>query len=60
MFLPGGWVRTGDEVVFRRNAENPETLDAFIVDRLKELIKTNGFQVAPGALLLIAVYSLPP
>ncbi|KAG9005382.1 hypothetical protein FRB95_004687 [Tulasnella sp. JGI-2019a] len=39
-----GWVRTGDEVLFRENG------DMFIIDRLKELIKCRGFQVAPAEL----------
>ncbi|KAG8960122.1 hypothetical protein FRC05_007047 [Tulasnella sp. 425] len=39
-----GWVRTGDEVYFHENG------DLFIVDRLKELIKCRGFQVAPAEL----------
>lgn len=39
-----GWVRTGDEVYFHENG------DMFIVDRLKELIKCRGFQVAPAEL----------
>ncbi|CAM1511860.1 Fc.00g093730.m01.CDS01 [Cosmosporella sp. VM-42] len=44
-----GWLRTGDEVELRLH---PETKDAhlFIVDRVKELIKVNGFQVAPAEL----------
>ncbi|KAH9927929.1 amp dependent CoA ligase [Epithele typhae] len=39
-----GWVRTGDEVYFNANKE------IFIVDRIKELIKVRGFQVAPAEL----------
>ncbi|KAF8634286.1 hypothetical protein AX17_004241 [Amanita inopinata Kibby_2008] len=39
-----GWIRTGDEVVFYPNG------DLFIVDRIKELIKVKGFQVAPAEL----------
>ncbi|KAG8949718.1 hypothetical protein FRC04_008258 [Tulasnella sp. 424] len=39
-----GWIRTGDEVYFHENG------DMFIVDRLKELIKCRGFQVAPAEL----------
>ncbi|KAJ7492378.1 phenylacetyl-CoA ligase [Mycena latifolia] len=38
-----GWVRTGDEVVIRNS-------EIFIVDRLKEIIKVKGFQVAPAEL----------
>ncbi|SPO37219.1 related to phenylacetyl-CoA ligase [Pseudozyma flocculosa] len=44
MFLPDGWIRTGDEVVINRQG------DVTIVDRLKELIKVKGFQVAPAEL----------
>lgn len=43
-FLEDGWVRTGDEVEF--DAEG----NIYVVDRLKELIKVNGFQVAPAEL----------
>ncbi|KIJ39426.1 hypothetical protein M422DRAFT_210302 [Sphaerobolus stellatus SS14] len=39
-----GWVRTGDEVLVRRNG------DIFVVDRLKEIFKVRGFQVAPAEL----------
>ncbi|KZP11091.1 phenylacetyl-CoA ligase [Athelia psychrophila] len=39
-----GWVRTGDEV--RVDAQG----ELWIVDRLKELIKVRGFQVAPSEL----------
>ncbi|EUC61072.1 acetyl-CoA synthetase-like protein [Rhizoctonia solani AG-3 Rhs1AP] len=39
-----GWVYTGDEVIINRAG------DVFIVDRLKELIKVRGFQVAPAEL----------
>ncbi|TFY79307.1 hypothetical protein EWM64_g4705 [Hericium alpestre] len=39
-----GWVRTGDEVIIDENGE------VFIVDRLKELLKVRGFQVAPAEL----------
>ena len=37
-----GWVRTGDEVTINENME------IFIVDRLKEMLKVRGFQVAPA------------
>lgn len=37
-----GWVRTGDEVTINKNME------IFIVDRLKEMLKVRGFQVAPA------------
>ncbi|KAM5537518.1 hypothetical protein V8D89_008845 [Ganoderma adspersum] len=39
-----GWLRTGDEVKF--DAEG----NIFIVDRIKELIKVKGLQVAPSEL----------
>ncbi|KAG8700788.1 hypothetical protein FRC09_005752 [Ceratobasidium sp. 395] len=39
-----GWVHTGDEVIINKAG------DLFIVDRLKELIKVRGFQVAPAEL----------
>ncbi|KAJ3514400.1 hypothetical protein NLJ89_g2401 [Agrocybe chaxingu] len=38
-----GWVRTGDEVIIRDN-------EIFVVDRLKEIMKVRGFQVAPAEL----------
>lgn len=44
MFLQDGWVRTGD--IGRVDEDG----FLFIVDRLKELIKYKGFQVAPAAL----------
>ena len=43
-----GWLRTGDEAVFRKS---PKGFDhVFIVDRIKELIKVKGLQVAPAEL----------
>lgn len=39
-----GWFRTGDEVVIHANG------DIFITDRIKELIKVKGHQVAPAEL----------
>ncbi|OCH88436.1 phenylacetyl-CoA ligase [Obba rivulosa] len=39
-----GWVHTGDEVFINEEAE------IFVVDRIKELIKVKGFQVAPAEL----------
>jgi acyl-CoA synthetase (AMP-forming)/AMP-acid ligase II len=39
-----GWLRTGDLVVVDEEGQ------VFIVDRLKELIKVNAFQVAPAEL----------
>jgi len=43
-FVDNGWVRTGDEVMIDKNNE------MFIVDRLKEIMKVRGFQVAPAEL----------
>ncbi|KAF8315906.1 phenylacetyl-CoA ligase [Clavulina sp. PMI_390] len=43
-FLPGGWVRTGDQVRIAPNG------DVFVVDRLKEVLKVKGNQVAPAEL----------
>jgi acyl-CoA synthetase (AMP-forming)/AMP-acid ligase II len=39
-----GWLRTGDLVVIDEEGQ------VFVVDRLKELIKVNAFQVAPAEL----------
>ncbi|EGO23638.1 hypothetical protein SERLADRAFT_416040 [Serpula lacrymans var. lacrymans S7.9] len=39
-----GWLRTGDEVIINDKG------DVFIVDRLKEILKVRGFQVAPAEL----------
>lgn len=39
-----GWLYTGDEVIIREDKE------VFIVDRLKEIMKVRGFQVAPAEL----------
>ncbi|KAI0698949.1 acetyl-CoA synthetase-like protein [Cerioporus squamosus] len=39
-----GWIRTGDEIVINERNE------VFVVDRIKELIKVRGFQVAPSEL----------
>ncbi|KIY63031.1 phenylacetyl-CoA ligase [Cylindrobasidium torrendii FP15055 ss-10] len=38
-----GWLRTGDEVIVKDG-------DFFVVDRLKEMFKVRGFQVAPAEL----------
>ena len=43
-----GWLRTGDEAVVRVSPGGKEHF--FIVDRLKELIKVKGLQVAPAEL----------
>ncbi|KJA20114.1 hypothetical protein HYPSUDRAFT_43470 [Hypholoma sublateritium FD-334 SS-4] len=40
----GGWVKTGDEVRIRRDGE------IIVMDRLKEIMKVKGFQVAPAEL----------
>ncbi|KIW85454.1 hypothetical protein Z517_00844 [Fonsecaea pedrosoi CBS 271.37] len=63
----GGWLRTGDVALFRRSPPGHDHV--FIIDRLKELIKVKGMQVAPSeleALLLshpavaeVAVIPLP-
>jgi len=39
-----GWIYTGDEVIINEDAE------LFVVDRIKELLKVRGFQVAPAEL----------
>ncbi|EPS98680.1 hypothetical protein FOMPIDRAFT_1024545 [Fomitopsis schrenkii] len=39
-----GWIYTGDEVIVN------EQKDVFVVDRIKELLKVRGFQVAPAEL----------
>lgn len=43
-FTPDGWVRTGDEVVMRKSERGGEHL--FVVDRIKELIKTKVFYLS--------------
>eukprot|EP01011_Urceolus_sp_BLP5_P005846 TRINITY_DN581_c0_g1_i1.p1 TRINITY_DN581_c0_g1~~TRINITY_DN581_c0_g1_i1.p1 ORF type:complete len:579 (+),score=60.08 TRINITY_DN581_c0_g1_i1:319-2055(+) len=44
-----GWLRTGDEGLVRKHPTSGHE-HVFIVDRLKELIKVNGLQVAPAEL----------
>ncbi|KAI0795462.1 amp dependent CoA ligase [Abortiporus biennis] len=39
-----GWVRMGDEVIIN------EMRELFVVDRIKEIMKVKGFQVAPAEL----------
>jgi len=41
-FIGDGWIRTGDKVIIDKNN------DMFIVDRIKEILKVRGFQVAPA------------
>ncbi|KAL9103175.1 MAG: hypothetical protein Q9163_001741 [Psora crenata] len=43
-----GWMRTGDEAVIRKGPNDYEHI--FILDRIKELIKVKGMQVAPAEL----------
>ncbi|KAI4200928.1 MAG: hypothetical protein LQ350_003614 [Teloschistes chrysophthalmus] len=43
-----GWMRTGDVALFRKQPNGTE--HCFIVDRMKELIKVKGMQVAPAEL----------
>ncbi|ETN40534.1 uncharacterized protein HMPREF1541_04811 [Cyphellophora europaea CBS 101466] len=44
----GRFMRTGDEVVFRKSPNGNEHI--WVVDRIKELIKVKGLQVAPAEL----------
>jgi len=44
-----GYMRTGDEAVFRKNPKSGNE-HLFITDRIKELIKVKGLQVAPAEL----------
>ncbi|KAL5042611.1 hypothetical protein BDW71DRAFT_189816 [Aspergillus fruticulosus] len=48
MLTEDGWLRTGDLVEIRRSSKGHDHL--FVVDRLKELIKVRGMQVAPAEL----------
>ncbi|KAL4800312.1 hypothetical protein BDV19DRAFT_174054 [Aspergillus venezuelensis] len=43
-----GWMHTGDEAVIRKSPKGFEHV--YIVDRIKELIKVKGHQVAPAEL----------
>lgn len=47
IFTDGGWLRTGDI------AHYDNSFQFYITDRLKELIKVKGFQVAPAELEVI-------
>ncbi|RDA94327.1 hypothetical protein CP533_3778 [Ophiocordyceps camponoti-saundersi (nom. inval.)] len=44
----GRWLRTGDEVLVRKSSNGHDHF--FVTDRIKELIKVKGFQVAPAEL----------
>ncbi|TFK86475.1 phenylacetyl-CoA ligase [Polyporus arcularius HHB13444] len=39
-----GWIRTGDEALFKKNG------DMYMTGRIKELIKVKGYQVSPSEL----------
>ncbi|KAI9461168.1 amp dependent CoA ligase [Russula earlei] len=41
-FIGDRWIRTGDTVIIDKNN------DMFVVDRVKEILKVRGFQVAPA------------
>ncbi|KAL8676653.1 MAG: hypothetical protein Q9186_006852 [Xanthomendoza sp. 1 TL-2023] len=43
-----GWMRTGDVAVIKKSSKGND--HCFIVDRIKELIKVKGMQVAPAEL----------
>jgi long-subunit acyl-CoA synthetase (AMP-forming) len=50
--IEGGWFRTGDIAYY------DEDFQFYITDRLKELIKVKGFQVAPAELEELIRYLL--
>lgn len=48
--IEDGWLRTGDIGHYDENS------NFYITDRLKELIKVKGFQVAPAGIVLNSIY----
>jgi acyl-CoA synthetase (AMP-forming)/AMP-acid ligase II len=52
----GGWMKTGDEAVIRKSKNGHEHV--FITDRIKELIKVKGHQVAPAGTSFLVVTCL--
>ncbi|KAH6632038.1 hypothetical protein F5144DRAFT_592886 [Chaetomium tenue] len=50
-FDEGGWLRTGDVGMFKKSPNGAEHL--FILDRIKEMIKVKGLQVAPIEIELV-------
>lgn len=53
-FTADGWMRTGDVGKF-----DTKTGEFYIVDRIKELIKFKGFQVAPAGKTNPPLYFAP-